>query len=193
MRRIAPLIALLGLAGCAELGLGTPTHTRSGSDAPQKTAQPKGQPGQPQIALSKTRGARGQAIPVTATLRTGGQRIAGTQNDIGFDARQAGIAAQANGKPDCRANPAIGKEGTAFSFLPKGCRPPACKQVRALVLSLSDVAPIPDGAVLYTCTVTIAANAAPGSQGLSANRVGFSSPAGEAIQGGVVNGSILIQ
>lgn len=181
-RTAVALLAALALAGCGAIGLGSPPP-----------AAPSAGGGTPQLALSKTRGARGQTIPVTATLRSGGRAIAGTQNDIGFDARQAGIAARPNGRPDCRANPAIGKDATAFSFLPKGCRPPACTQVRALVLSLNNVDPIPNGSVLYTCQVTIPASAVPGSQGLAVTRVGFSSPSGEAIAGGVVNGSVHIE
>jgi hypothetical protein len=77
--------------------------------------------------------------------------VAGTQNDINFP-REAQIAATDNDTPDCAVNPDIGKEATGFVFLPHGCTPGVdCTGVRALVLSTSNVDPIPDGSVLYTC------------------------------------------
>jgi hypothetical protein len=129
---------------------------------------------------------------VTATLQTGGASIAGTQNDISFDPRAVAIARKANGRPDCRANGALGKEGTAFNFLPKNCAPGSCDNMRALVLSLSNVAPIPDGSVLYTCTVEVPVDAAPGAKALRLSRVGFSDPGGKVINGVGVDGSVTV-
>jgi hypothetical protein len=148
--------------------------------------------GRPTILLNSASASPGQTTTVTATLRTGGASIAGTQNDITFDPRAIAIARKANGKPDCRANGALGKEGTAFSFLPPQCAPGACDTVRALVLSLSNVAAIPDGSVLYTCTVAVAAGAAPGARALRLSRVGFSDPGGKAISGAGVDGTITV-
>jgi hypothetical protein len=145
----------------------------------------------PQIQLGQVNGAPGQQVKVSATLSTAGQNIAGTQNDIGFSPAQVTIAAKSNGKPDCTANSAIGKEGTAFSFLPAGCKVGACTGVRALVLSLSNVEPIANGATLYTCTVQIAAGAK-GRQPLSVSHAGFSSPKGGEINGGGVDGSVSV-
>ena len=64
-------------------------------------------------------------LTVSATLQTAGAAIAGTQNDIGFDPQQVAVVAKPNGKPDCSPNPAIGKEGTAFSFQPSQLHDPA--------------------------------------------------------------------
>jgi len=146
------------------------------------------------LALSSATGRPGETVPITAKLTTAGGSIAGTQNDITFDPKALAMA-RPNGKPDCVANPAIGKEGTAFSFLPAGCRPGVggtCTSVRALVLSLSGVDPIPTGSALYTCKVQIAPHAALGTAKLSVSRVGFSSPAGQPIDGSGVDGVITI-
>jgi hypothetical protein len=94
--------------------------------------------------------------PITLTVRlaTGGQQIVATQNDLVLG---AGIRVNANasGRPDCTANPALNKNGSSFAFLPPGCAPDACTSVRAVVVSLENVDPIPDGSVLYTCNATL--------------------------------------
>lgn len=146
--------------------------------------------GRPQIVLGSVRAAPGGTARVSATLRGGG-RIAGTQNDITFDPSRVAIARTGRGTPDCTANAALGKEGTAFSFQPAGCAGSRCTGVRALVLSLSNVAPIPAGSVLYTCTLAVAAGAR-GSVPLRVTRVGFSDPAGAALAGSGIDGTVTI-
>lgn len=181
---IAALAALLALSAC---------QMPFGSSAPLPVPVPApGAHGRPKIVLSGATVAPGQTATVSATLRSGGAAIAGTQNDITFDPRAVAIARRANGKPDCRANGAIGKEGTAFSFLPQKCAPGACTTVRALVLSLSNVSAIPDGSVLYTCTVEAARDAAPGARPLRLSRIGFSDPGGKEIGGSGVDGTVTI-
>ena len=56
-------------------------------------------------------------------------------------------------------NPNIDKDATSFAFRPNGCSGETCTGIRALVLATDNVDPIPDGAVLYTCKVTVAADA----------------------------------
>ena len=90
-----------------------------------------------------------------------GQSVAGLQNDIVFSAN-APVAAAAN-HPDCSVNPAINKGFTSFAFQPPGCTPQvSCTGMRAVVISLSNTNPIPDGSVLYTCNVAISPSAADG-------------------------------
>ena len=186
---IIPLVALVTLSACQmPFGTTAPRPAPSAGGAPVSG----GGRGQARIVLSSATVRPGQTATVTATLQSGGASIAGTQNDIGFDPRAVAIARKANGKPDCRANGALGKEGTAFNFLPPQCAPGSCTSVRALVLSLSNVAAIPNGSVLYTCTVQAAPGAAPGPQTLRLSRVGFSDPAGKAIDGGGTDGAITI-
>lgn len=190
MRRFIPVLALLLAASGCELlqtAATTPPPSQPGGGT---TKPPSG--GKTQIVLSSVNARPGQTVKVTATLNTGGARVAGTQNDIGFDPRQIAIARKSNGKPDCAANGAIGKEGTAFSFQPPGCSGAACTGIRALVLSLSSVDPIANGSVLYTCTVQVAAGASAGRQPLRLSKVGFSDPAGKALGGGGSDGSVTV-
>lgn len=182
-RSLAATAALILLTGCGAT-FGTPPRTT--------TAPLTGGGGRPKIMLSNAAAGPGGTATVTATLQTGGANIAGTQNDISFDPRAVTIARKANGRPDCRANAALGKEGTAFNFLPKNCAPGACDNMRALVLSLSNVGAIPDGSVLYTCTVEVPGDASAGAKALRLSRVGFSDPGGKVINGVGVDGSVTV-
>jgi len=187
--RVAALALLLALPACELL---QNTTTTPPSKLGGGTVTPPATGGRTQISLSNVSAKPGQTAQITATLGSGGVRVAGTQNDIGFDPRQVAIARKGNGKPDCSANAGIGKEGTAFSFQPPGCAGAACTGIRALVLSLSSVDAIPNGSVLYTCTVQVAAQASAGKQPLRLSRVGFSDPAGKALGGGGVDGSVTV-
>jgi hypothetical protein len=111
------------------------------------------------IRVGTATAAAGGTATVNVALCSGGNAIAGTQNDLSFDVKTP-ILSTTEGTPDCRVNPAIRKRSTTFSFLPPGCSPGAtCTAVRALVLDLANTDPIPAGAELYTCTVAIAADA----------------------------------
>jgi len=197
LRTVFLIPALLGLAACQMMQptASPPNQTRTApASAPAPAAKPApAAAGQPTLSLSGARGKPGATVSMNATLDTGGAKIAGTQNDIAYDPAQVAIAQRANGKPDCRANAQLGKEGTAFSFLPSGCRGTACTSVRALVLSLSNVEPIPSGSVLYACTVQIAPQASPGRHRLEAARVGFSNPTGQAIAGAGRDGGVTVE
>ena len=113
------------------------------------------------IVVGETEGAPGDFVSFDVTLDTGGLGVAGTQNDIAFDPSTP-IAAAGNGNPQCRVNPNIDKSATTFRFQPPGCEDTGiglCTGIRALVLSLSNVDPIPDGSVMYGCSVAIATDA----------------------------------
>ena len=135
-----------------------------------------------QIIAGNAAGSAGQETWVSVRLATGGAQVAGTQNDIGHQL-QARIAAKADGKPDCTVNPEIAKANTSFAFRPSGCSGDACTGIRALVLSTNNVNPIPDGSVLYTCRVKVAADALVGDYPLAATSIILSDPNGNAIAG----------
>lgn len=160
------------------------------ASAPQAAAAATS--GKPALMLSSAQGRAGEVVTVSATLTTAGDSIAGTQNDITFDPSQISVVAKANGKPDCSPNGQLGKEGTAFSFLPPHCQKQGCTGVRALVLSLSNVAPIPNGSALYTCRVAISSQASAGTHQLSITNAGFSNPTGQAISAASVNGAVTV-
>jgi hypothetical protein len=119
----------------------------------------------------------GETVTIAVTLRAADVAVAGTQNRIDF-APPLSIVARPSGEPDCDVAPGIGKEATAFRFVPIGCTPGAdCSGVRAFVLSFANVNPIPDHAVLYTCRVAVAPSAAPGDYVLRNAELGASDPA----------------
>ncbi len=114
---------------------------------------------------------------ITVKLVTGGNEVAGTQNDLVFPAGVA-VKTRSNGRPDCAVNPDINKGGTSFAFRTAGC-PEGSTCVRALVLATDNVDPIPDGSVLYTCNVTVSGSG--GTVGVSG--VILSTPTGGRVDG----------
>jgi len=190
--RCASLVCL-ALAGCAELADVTAPPVRQRPARSAGTAASRSSAGSPAIVLSNASGAPGQEVSFSATLRTGGASVAGTQNDVNFDAVNAPVATKSAGKPQCAANRAVGKDATAFAFRPSKCSGRKCTGMRALVLSLSDVRPIADGATLYTCKVRISPSAKPGSYSLAISGVSLSTPDGREVPGATgVGGTITV-
>jgi MYXO-CTERM domain-containing protein len=100
-------------------------------------------------ATSATVAMAGETADLCLVLDSGGVQVAGTMNDLVWDGSCATLASAA----ECRANPATGKllfgDMERFSEF----------AYRGLLLSLSDVEPIPDGP-LYCCAFSV--EAAPG-------------------------------
>lgn len=136
------------------------------------------------VTIGNAEGAPGDFVPVEVTLQTEGEEVAGTQNDIIFPAgREVAVAADDDDDPLCEPNEEIEKNGTTFAFIPNGCTPgDTCTGVRALVLALNNVDPIPDGSVLYTCELAIAEDADQGAYTLNNMNAGSSSPEGLALE-----------
>lgn len=156
-------------------------------------SHPSGPPGinAVEVELGVVSGTAGTQVSVDATLHTNGESVAGTQNDIGFDASTP-VAANFMGRPDCAPNPAIDKTATVFAFLPNGCSPGLdCTGVRALVTSLANFDPIPDGSILYTCTIDISPFAADGLHPLIASFVRASTPGGQPIPAFGTDGGVI--
>jgi len=117
------------------------------------------------LRVGSASGAVGTTVSFAVTLSTAGRQVLGTQNQLAvepFDASvQIAARTDALGErvPDCTAGANVLVQA---GFRPKGCTPGTdCSGLMATVLSARD--PILDGAVLYTCNVAIAANAAVGS------------------------------
>ena len=146
---------------------------------------------EPAVNVGSASGAPGTPTTFDVTLSTAGAMVAGVQADIAFDSNTP-VAATGAGRPDCTVNPAINKQATVFAFQPSGCSGTGCTAFRALVLSFSNVDPIPDGAVLYTCKVNIDPAAAPGPYPLLVSNVGMSTPDGQAIASAGTNGEIVV-
>lgn len=153
---------------------------------PEPTATPTNTPGAqcgpPDIEFPTVPAQAGTQVTVEATLRAGNASITGTQNDFAFSAPLA-IAAKANGKPDCTVNPDIEKPDASFSFQPSGCTGASCTSIRATILPIDNLDPIPDGSVIYTCKINIASGATEGNYPLIVTGVIFSDPSGNQVPG----------
>jgi hypothetical protein len=153
------------------------------------TPTPAGPPAS--VEAGSASGLPGDVVTFTVSLHTAGQVIGGAENDLRLDASTA-IPPNADGNPDCVVNPAIKKEAAAFGFLPFGCAGAACTQIRAVVFSMSNFLPIPDGSVLYTCKVNIAGDAEPGVHTLTVSNVVASSPKGDRLPATGTDGEIVV-
>jgi MYXO-CTERM domain-containing protein len=123
----------------------------------------------------------GGRAEVCISLRSGGAEIAGTQNDLVWDGSCATL-------PDTHA--CAGSAGTGKELL--GALNPQGRDFayRALVLSLSDVNPIPDG-TLYCCAFTVEAD--PGECcSIDVVNAGASDPLGNAISVTGVGGQVCV-
>jgi MYXO-CTERM domain-containing protein len=128
-------------------------------------------------------------VAFDATLDTTSDEVAGVQVDIAFDA-EAAIVAKEDDTPSCAVNPAIGKEATSFAFQPSGCTPGEdCTAVRAIVLALDNLEPIPDDAKLFTCDVALAADAA-GDYPLTCSNAGAGDVNGNRLGADCTDGTI---
>jgi MYXO-CTERM domain-containing protein len=142
------------------------------------------------ISVGSAEGNAGQQVQFNVTLTTT-QQVAGTQNDIAFDPLTP-IGANTSNRPLCAVNPDISKGGTSFAFQPSGCAAGECTGVRALVLALDNVDPIPTGSVMYSCQVVIDGEATEGNYPLTCTNAGASDPAGVALQAQCSNGQISV-
>lgn len=171
----------------------TPTHTQPTATATlTRTGTPTNTPLpiQASIIIGSATGEPGSTTTFAVTLETDTQ-VAGTQNDITFDPK-ARIPADAEGKPRCTVNPTIRKDATEFAFLPAGCTPAIdCTAVRAIVLGIDNLDPIPSNSTLYTCEVQIAADAS-GTIPLPCSNPVAGDPDGERIGADCTDGAITV-
>ena len=139
-------------------------------------------------------GYAGHRVSFPVTLHTLGLDIAGVQNDIRLDPPSV-FAVKPNLKPDCAPNPAIDKNATGFAFL-KGSSSQDCAlgkcPLRAFVLAFDNVDPIPDGSVLYTCSVDIPPGAAVGAYPIVVFNTEAGTPAGDPLPAAPANGLVFV-
>jgi YVTN family beta-propeller protein len=163
-----------------------PTRTPMATSTPTRTPMPE-----VFLRVGSASGRPGERVGVTVGLDARGRQVAGVQADLVF-AGGLRVPARPTGEPECAVNPAIDKPATAFSFIPAACSAEQCTAVRALVLSLTDTDPIRDGAVLYTCQLSIPATTSPSRVVLHLLETGASTPDGGAIPTGAVDGVVTV-
>ena len=101
-----------------------------------------------------TTAAPGEQAAVPVTLNAAGAVVVQVTNDLTFG------SSPSLGPLNCQVDPAIQKGDSTFTPLPLGCSGSACVGVRASIFSSHNTSPIADGAILYTCKVTVPADAA---------------------------------
>ena len=166
---------------------GTPTATATATEtSPPATvsATPTDTPApQAEIMIGVVAGSAGTTVQVDVEL-TALQDVLATDNDISFDPHAAiGMTA---GTVACAVNPAIGKDGSTFTVLPQSC-PPFDTCIHASIAGGTD--PIPNGSVLYTCDVEIAADTPDGIYPLACSNpsaTGVSGPLTTVCRNGMV-------
>jgi hypothetical protein len=119
----------------------------------------------------------GEAGRMCVMLSTGGAQVAGTQNDLIWD----GNCASLPDEKSCFVAGAHGKELSAATKCGDFC-------LRAIILSLSDVNPIPDGP-LYCCNFQSESDAG-GCCGINMTNAAASDPEGKAISASGSGGRI---
>jgi MYXO-CTERM domain-containing protein len=175
---------------CSNPGAGDPDGERLGVDCSDGTITVAVE-ADATITIGSIDGPSGSVQTLGVSLNTGVD-VAGTQNDITFPAG-IGVIAKSNGKPDCTVNPEIEKGGTSFAYQPAGCEPGTdCTGIRALVLALDNVDPIPDGSILYRCEISIDESVADGTYPLTCSNAGASDPDGGALVTNCVNGQAIV-
>lgn len=99
---------------------------------------------------------RGGIAVVEARLESAGHGIVAVQSDIQLPSGMAaGSSSSATWR--CRGNPFLPQHA---AFREHDCDGASCRTIRALVYGLeAPLPPIPDGAMLYTCRVSVAADA----------------------------------
>lgn len=122
----------------------------------------------------------GDRARVCVTLETSGALVAGTQNDLVWDGTCATFV-----ENSCVANPDHGKQ-LSMALLPGDDF-----VLRAIVLSLSDVDPIPDGE-LYCCSFLVEVSRSGECCPLRLTKVGASTPEGLALSTDTSDGFLCV-
>jgi hypothetical protein len=139
----------------------TPTRTRVPTFTPTPPVECTARAEQcAHLRVGAVAGAPGDRVSLAVTLDPGPWSVVGLQGDVRLS-DHAAVAVTEAGEPACRVDPAIGKSDSRFGFLPAFCGDD-CTHVRALVLSFTDVEPIPNGATVFACDLHIDAAALPG-------------------------------
>jgi hypothetical protein len=121
------------------------------------------------IDVGSATGEPGETVTFDVTLATMGEDVAGTDNRISFDPDTPIVG--------CVFNPVLVPAFSTFFFEPSGCTPGTdCVSVRAILITVP--ATIADGTVLYSCDVTIDADAAAASYPLACSDALTSDPFG---------------
>jgi hypothetical protein len=153
----------------------TPTSTFTVTTVPTETPTP---PDGTTIIVGSVSGLPGGTVSFTVGLETDAA-IAGTENELHLDM----------GAPlsfvDCFVNPDIDKNLFLNISTPS--------DLKALVLNLASLDPIPNGSTMYTCRVGIHSGAPPADHVIDCTNPGASDPVGNEIPTDCSDGLITVQ
>ncbi len=164
-------ISVRGPAGSTPAPTSTPWPTRT----PTSTKTPCA-PWCPGVVVGSATAVPGEEVTIAVTFRGGDTGVSGLQTDIRFSPNTPIVG--------CALNPAIAKGLTAFHITEE--------RLRSTVLGLDLDVLIPDGAVLYTCSVRVAADAPPGVYPLTPANILGSTARGLAIPMAADAGAVLV-
>ncbi|MBX3025804.1 hypothetical protein KF840_12930 [bacterium] len=112
------------------------------------------------VTIGAASGARSDIVWLPVQFESGGEAVAAVDMILALPDDGAEVLRNGRGDPACAVEPGIDKGSSVFRFLPAGCGAESatpCRALRALILSLYDVDPIPDGP-LFTCRMRITAS-----------------------------------
>jgi FG-GAP-like repeat len=142
----------------------------TGMVTPPPTATP---PVGPQIAADDATAVAGDSTAVAVSLQSGNGVVVGVQNEIRFDPSRLSLT-----PADCSVNPIIGESLTVGIHVEDAQH----AVLRAVVLSLQSLDPIPDGE-LYRCTFAVLSGTLPEKYQLHVTGAMASDAVGNAIAG----------
>lgn len=160
-----------------------------------------GRPAQSTLAESGVRVTIGAAVGghldvvrVPVELASGGETVAAVDVTVRLPEGGAELLRNGRGDPACTVNRDIHKDAAVFRFLPNGCTAEGgvpCRALRAVILSLYDVDPIPDG-LLFSCRVHVSA-AELGVVPLPCERAAAASPDQRLLPVDCYGGGVIVQ
>lgn len=147
----------------------------------------------PLLEVGNAAGQPGEQVAVDVWVRTAGRAIAGVQVQIDFSP-EAHIATREDGRPDC----AFGSNLAGFSdvaFIPAACggqTSEACNAMRVLLIT-AELSELPDDALVLSCAIDIAADAAAGTYALAVSDLLASTAEGQQLALSGTGGAITVR
>jgi hypothetical protein len=147
------------------------------------------------VELGSATARPGETTEIAAILRTdAGEEVAAVQLDLTYDPDEAAIAMRGDGRPDCDVPTAIDKGASGFGYRPSTCDPlnRECRRVRGVIVAADNSNPIPSGAVLHRCRLSVPFDARPGSRTIRVRRAMYAQPDGRERDAAAIDGVITI-
>lgn len=144
------------------------------------------------IEIGTVAGPPGAEVVLPVRLHTNGEQVVGLRHDLPLPAGiQVAPRPGAPDRPHCRIDPALlpGDAGAGFFWRADGCREASCGIPVAEVVT--SFAPLPD-ALLYTCTLVIAADAGPGRRPIDCTFIEAAAAGGTDVAAACAAGAVIV-